>query len=73
MVVVSVELAIVDVSTSVCAKDGCVIGEELPRIAGIVDNISSPNAKVISLFPNLELDNLYHLKTSRIDIYRMKK
>jgi hypothetical protein len=47
VVVVSVELAIVDVSTSGCAKDGCVIGEEPPRIAGIVDNISSPNAKVI--------------------------
>jgi hypothetical protein len=48
---VSVELA-GDASSSVCANDGCVIEEEPPSIAGIADNISSPNAKVISLFPN---------------------
>jgi hypothetical protein len=53
-VVVSAELA-VDVPTSGCAKDGCVKEEEEPpNIAGIVDSISSPKAKIISLFPILE-------------------
>jgi hypothetical protein len=50
---VSAELA-VDVPTSDCAKDGCVKEEEPPNIAGIVDSISSPKAKIISLFPILE-------------------
>jgi hypothetical protein len=54
-VVVSAELA-VDVPTSDCAKDGCVKEEEeeSQNIAGIVDSISSPKAKIISLFPILE-------------------
>ena len=68
----SIEL-VVETPSSVCANDGCAIEEEPPNIAGIADNISSPNAKVISLFPNLELDKFYHFKTSPIDIYGMKK
>ncbi len=59
--VVYVELA-VDNPSSVCSNDGCIIEEEPPRIAGIADKISNPNAKVIHLFPNLELDVFYHLR-----------
>ena len=61
VVVVSVELAVDDPTSSVCANDGCVIEEEPPSIAGIADNIKTPNPKGISLFPNLELDKFLSL------------
>ena len=54
---VSVELAVDDGPFSVCANDGCVIEEESTSNADIVDNISSPNTKVIKLLPNLDFNN----------------
>jgi hypothetical protein len=55
---VSVELAVGDAPFSVCANDGCVIEEEPPSNAGVVDNINSPNTKVIKLMPNLDFNNI---------------
>lgn len=59
---------------SVCADDDCTIGEELPSIiVGITDNISSPNARVINIFPNLDLNIYYHFTAYLVDIYVLKK
>lgn len=49
-------------SSSVCANDDCITGEELlpSIIVGVIESISSPNIKVISLFLNSNLNNYYH-------------
>jgi hypothetical protein len=72
MAVASVVLA-GDVPTAGCANDCCVIKEALPSIVGIVENISSPTAKVSSLFLKLDLNIYYRFRKSHTDIYGLKK
>lgn len=62
-------------SSSVCANDGCITGEELlpSIIVGVIESISSPNIKVISLFLNSNLNNYYHFTGYLVDIYVLEK
>ena len=61
--------------SSVCADDDCTIGEELlpSIIVGIIESISSPNARAITLLPNLDLNIYYHCTAYLVDIYVLKK